>query len=132
MLWPYTMDGGIPQVQRERLVHLVKDRQLAGAPVALSIKCLMRLCGTPTNQLACTPVAHTAPPRLSGPSLLPASSPGPHPHTSTRIQECNFLGDAIGRCNANEKYPGLWEVPLWQLQDNDVLYGVSSELRQAQ
>jgi len=54
-------------------------------------------------------------------------SPAPdHP------QECNFLGDTIGRCEASERYPGVWEVPLWELQEGDTLYGVSSELGRVQ
>lgn len=42
-------------------------------------------------------------------------------------QECNFWGDEVGKCTAAEKYPGLWEVPLYFLQDGDKLYGGSGE-----
>ena len=50
-----------------------------------------------------------------------------HPPTQPPTQECNFLGDAVGSCSPGERRPGLWEVPLWQAQEGDVLYGVSSE-----
>ncbi|KAL4423899.1 hypothetical protein ABPG75_001200 [Micractinium tetrahymenae] len=40
-------------------------------------------------------------------------------------QECNFLGDTLGHCDAKENYKGLWEVPLYQLQDGETMYGFS-------
>ncbi|KAL4431616.1 hypothetical protein ABPG77_001458 [Micractinium sp. CCAP 211/92] len=41
-------------------------------------------------------------------------------------QDCQFMGVDVGKCNPGEKHPGLWEVPLYQLQDGDTLYGVSN------
>lgn len=40
-------------------------------------------------------------------------------------QECNFMGDDVGSCKAGENYSGLWEVPLYQAQEGDTMYGVS-------
>ncbi|KAL4434794.1 hypothetical protein ABPG77_005321 [Micractinium sp. CCAP 211/92] len=40
-------------------------------------------------------------------------------------QECDFLGPNIGKCDATENYKGLWEVPLYELQDGNTLYGFS-------
>ena len=43
------------------------------------------------------------------------------------LQDCGFFGPEIGKCTPEERYPGLWEVPLQQLQENDTLFGASSE-----
>ncbi|KAL4458965.1 hypothetical protein ABPG75_013830 [Micractinium tetrahymenae] len=40
-------------------------------------------------------------------------------------QGCQFMGVEVGKCRPGEKHPGLWEVPLYQLQEGDTLYGVS-------
>ena len=43
-------------------------------------------------------------------------------------QECGFMGPDVGKCQAGEKYPGLWEVPLYQAQTPDCeQMGVGSE-----
>lgn len=40
-------------------------------------------------------------------------------------QDCGFLGPEVGKCSADERYPGLWEVPLWAIQEADTNYGFS-------
>lgn len=42
-------------------------------------------------------------------------------------QECGFMGPEIGKCAPGEKHPGLWEVPLYQLQKGEELFGVACE-----
>lgn len=37
------------------------------------------------------------------------------------------MGDDVGSCKAGENYSGLWEVPLYQAQEGDTMYGVSGE-----
>lgn len=37
------------------------------------------------------------------------------------------MGDDVGKCEAGENYSGLWEVPLYQAQQGDTMYGVSGE-----
>jgi hypothetical protein len=39
------------------------------------------------------------------------------------------MGDDVGKCLKNEKYPGLWEVPLYQAQlpGTGEVMGVGSE-----
>lgn len=39
------------------------------------------------------------------------------------------MGDEVGKCLKNEKYPGLWEVPLYQAQlpGTGEVMGVGSE-----
>ncbi len=34
-------------------------------------------------------------------------------------QDCAWVGDNSGVCTATEKYPGMWELPLWNLPDED-------------
>ncbi|EFN56795.1 hypothetical protein CHLNCDRAFT_57507 [Chlorella variabilis] len=41
-------------------------------------------------------------------------------------QECNFLGEEVGKCAPGENYHGLWEVPLYQAQIGGELYGVGN------
>lgn len=41
------------------------------------------------------------------------------------VQECDFFGPEVGKCNSSESYKGLWEVPLYQWQDGDTMLGVS-------
>eukprot|EP00887_Chlorella_sp_A99_P001198 scaffold14.g1198.t1 len=33
-------------------------------------------------------------------------------------QDCNFTGVEVAFCNEQERYPGLWEVPIYQLQNS--------------
>ncbi len=42
------------------------------------------------------------------------------------MQECGFIGNT-SRCAEGEAHKGLWELPLYQLQEGELLYGVSSE-----
>lgn len=44
-------------------------------------------------------------------------------------QDCSYLGPELGRCDPGERYPGLWEVPLWNLQEGDTVYGFSGTRR---
>lgn len=44
-----------------------------------------------------------------------------------RSQACNFLGDEVGKCGEGERHAGLWEVPLWAIQDGDTNYGFSGQ-----
>lgn len=37
------------------------------------------------------------------------------------------MGDDVGKCEAGENYAGLWEVPLYQAQIGEEMYGVGSE-----
>lgn len=37
------------------------------------------------------------------------------------------MGPEVGKCRANEKYEGLWEVPLYQAQRGEEAMGVGSE-----
>ena len=50
----------------------------------------------------CIALASLAPPRHD-----------PHPPT----QDCAWAGSADVSCSETERYPGVWEVPLWILPD---------------
>ena len=65
-------------------------------------------------------------PGLSLPNLLLL----PPPPSSTCPQDCSFFGPDRRQCTPEERYPGLWEVPLQVLQEDEVngtVYGAASE-----
>lgn len=41
-------------------------------------------------------------------------------------QECGFMGPTVGKCQEGEEHEGLWEVPLYQAQEGETMYGVGS------
>ena len=99
MLWPYTMDAGIPQVRQ------------GGRQGAWSAAAGLGECGL-GRAWACRGMSRW---------LTPSPPPPPPP------QDCGFMGADLGQCVPGEAYAGLWELPLYQLQEGDLMYGVSSE-----
>ena len=110
-LWPYTFDNGIPQVgcthggsTHAHPLHPVqveteksRGRQMlawqgspAGSAVALAV---VRSPGPSTRE----PRHHPIPCRALLPQICDATGPD-------------------GSCTKDEKYRGLWEVPVWVLQ----------------
>ena len=85
-LWPYTMDHGIPQVSRAPpLLLLERQHAWAGAPFA--------------------------------PPTLPAHPRAPHvppPPPPNHRQDCHWTYPDT-KCNKDESYPGMWEVPMWDI-----------------
>ena len=104
-LWPYTFDNGIPQVCYIVLLALsVKNTPRPGAAVP-----------TPAGRqqqhahaLRHSPCRCAAKPRETNP-------PCPCRPRLTALQICDATGPD-GSCTKDEKYRGLWEVPVWVLQ----------------
>ena len=48
-------------------------------------------------------------------SLTLTKSP---PRRRRRAQDCSWIGPPYQVCTDTERYPGLWEVPMWDLQAN--------------
>lgn len=113
-LWPYTMDYGVPQ-----------DCSIRWGLVLFHVPCFGKL-GVCTNSSrpglspapCCITPSHMqhGPVRHQGrlPGLLPLtpglptpspSHPPPPTHRST------------GQCDTSERHPGLWEFPMWNVQD---------------
>ena len=89
MVWPYTMDYGIPQVREGGEGRPWGLRAPPPSPFP-------SVCRSPTAAVGLT--RHSA-------LVLPPCPP-----------ETKNCAISTGTCNDTERWPGLWEFPMWDVQ----------------
>ena len=126
MLWPYTMDSGIPQVGHWGLARVAPGCQALhkgcwhtlghaapgfpcpacyarGRVAAGSQPCTAATAALPLLLSDCA--SNAPPPAHTGRLQTLAECSGSH-----LLQDCQFMGVDVGKCQPGEKHPGLWEV----------------------